>query len=321
VPAEEAERILKKLFRELKEQDGIHLLIYCVRCTRKATTLRRSYELFQPKMKGVPIVLVVTGLENQDPNMEEWWTRNEKFLSDQQMTFTGHACITAVTLRDDDSTKLKERRKESYLAVCRLIEQRRLPSGKGVHGYIGDYRAIDHPRNVIVCDSAIPAPMSVYNVAGVTSDACIRFTVEIRGQYFMFQRVTAPYPPEARSKRGIGFKPHLLIFYADRNLPADSQKEKAQEFCKLYAKKFNVDLVVVVYGSDSDEDANYWWNKLSIDRGPLFEPSITFRLTCLPRDASGCPGASQEALQELISELSRPGGSRGRNRRRLGTSK
>jgi hypothetical protein len=102
-----------------------------VRSARKTTALRRNYDLFHSKLEEVPIVLVITGLEHQRPDMEEWWTKNEKFLSDQQMTFAGHVCITALTLRDNDNAWIKERYGQSYHAVCELIERHSLPSGKG----------------------------------------------------------------------------------------------------------------------------------------------------------------------------------------------
>jgi hypothetical protein len=122
---------LKTLLQDLKERDGIHLLVYCVRNARKTSALRRNYDLFHFKLKEVPIALVVTGLEYQKPDMEAWWTKNEKILSDQQMIFAGHACITAMTLRDDDDVWIKERHAQSYHAICKLIEQQRLPSRNG----------------------------------------------------------------------------------------------------------------------------------------------------------------------------------------------
>jgi hypothetical protein len=136
VPAREAEFFLKKLLQKLGRGNQIHLLIYCVRSTRQAT-LRRNYDLVHSKFKEVPITLVVTGLEYQSPVMEEWWTKNEKYLSEQQMTFAGHACITTVTLRDDDGACVKERHAQSYSAVCDLIDRHRLPSVNGFCG-VGD---------------------------------------------------------------------------------------------------------------------------------------------------------------------------------------
>src|SRR5437879_1314411 len=89
VPADEAQSILKKLPQKLKEQDGIHLFVYCVRATRKPSALSHNYNLFHSKFKDVPVVLIVTGLENQEPHMEHWWTTNENFFSEQRMTFAG----------------------------------------------------------------------------------------------------------------------------------------------------------------------------------------------------------------------------------------
>jgi hypothetical protein len=270
--------------------------------------LRRNYDLFHSKLKEFPIAFVVTGLEHQKPVMEEWWMKNGKFLSDQQMTFAGHACITALTLRDEDDLWIRDRRTQSYHAVCKLIDQHRLASGKGVHdmAYIGDHHEMDNPRNVIVCDSAVPAPLNICNIAGVTNGTWVRSMVAIGGHYYMFQRVTAPYPPAERSKRGIGFEPRLLIFYVDRAVLVNKQRAEVRDFCSVYAK-YNVALVVMVYGSDSDEDADYWWNRSSAYSHPLFGSSTTFRLTYLPRDVSGYSDGAHAVLQKLIWELSRHG--------------
>ena len=275
--------------------------MYCVRAARKTTALRRYYELFHSKVKGVPIVLVVTGLENQQPDMEAWWTANEPFLLRQKTTFAGHACITALTLRSDDLEFLKERYKASRLAVCKLIDQNRLPSGKGVHM---DDQEMDHPRNVIICDSIVTTPMNVCNIAGVTSGEWVKSMIAIRGQYYMFQRVTAPYPSQ-RSKRS-GFEPHLLIFYADKNLPVERQWTEVKKFCGVYGKT-NVSLVVVVCGSDSEGDASAWWDESKADRGSLCEFPIDFKLTYLPQQESEYLEDAQEALKKLIWELSLPG--------------
>ncbi|KIK42915.1 hypothetical protein CY34DRAFT_38468, partial [Suillus luteus UH-Slu-Lm8-n1] len=98
VPNKEAQKVLKKLLQTLMEQDGIHLLVYCVQGTRERSALRRNYQSLYSKVKEkVPIVLVVTRLENQVPDMEQWWRANEQSISDLNMTFAGHACITTLT--------------------------------------------------------------------------------------------------------------------------------------------------------------------------------------------------------------------------------
>ncbi|KAG1785548.1 P-loop containing nucleoside triphosphate hydrolase protein [Suillus plorans] len=308
VPNKEAQKVLKKLLQTLAEQDGIHLLIYCVQGTRESMALRRNYMSLYSKVKGkVPIVIVVTRLENQNPDMEEWWRKNEQSISNLNMTFAGHACVTTITIDESDSIDLKERSEQSYHALRELIDKCRLPNEKGFRDveWACDDHERDHPRSVIVCDSAVPAPLNVCNIAGVINGAWVRSTVVMRGHYYMFQRVTAPYPPAKRSKGGVGFEPCLLIFYVDKNESVNTQRTEVQKFRKVYAKS-KVGLVVVVCGCDSDEDAKGWWEG-SNDTGKdsLLAPSITF--TYLPRDGSERSESAQETLQKLIWELSRTG--------------
>jgi predicted GTPase len=105
-------------------QDDINLLVYCVQGTKQGRhgikALCRNYEICKSEVQGqIPIVLVVTGLENMRAEMEQWWKNNEQFISEYSMTFAGHACITTLT----DEAKLKERHDQSYRAVCKLIEE------------------------------------------------------------------------------------------------------------------------------------------------------------------------------------------------------
>jgi hypothetical protein len=124
VPDKDARRMLKKLLRDLMKQTDIHLLMYCVRGVRATKALCRNYDLIRSEVKErVPIVLVATGLEDKAPEMEEWWRNNERYISDFGMTFTGHACITTMTIDKYAEDKLKRRHEQSYHAVCQLIKQ------------------------------------------------------------------------------------------------------------------------------------------------------------------------------------------------------
>jgi hypothetical protein len=103
------------------EQGDIHLIMYCVRGERAIRTLRRNYDLIRSQVKRkVPIVLVVTCLESYTPEMEDWWSVNERSISNLGMTFAGHACITTATMTGSMHI---ERRAQSYDSVCKLIEQ------------------------------------------------------------------------------------------------------------------------------------------------------------------------------------------------------
>ncbi|KAG2036976.1 P-loop containing nucleoside triphosphate hydrolase protein [Suillus americanus] len=146
VPDKDARRDLKKLLRYLMKQTGIHLLMYCVRGVRATKALCRNYDLIRSEVKErIPIVLVATSLEDKGPEMEEWWRDNERSISDFGMTFAGHACITTATIDKYAEDKLKRRHKQSYHAVCQLIEQYRLSErvqtpqlnvGRWLHGTI-----------------------------------------------------------------------------------------------------------------------------------------------------------------------------------------
>jgi hypothetical protein len=93
VPAEQAMQNLQDLVHNLK--GGVNLLVYCIRGTRFRDIMQINYDLFCSIIcqNSVPIVIVVTGLENESP-MESWWDENGAQLKAHGMTFAGHACVT-----------------------------------------------------------------------------------------------------------------------------------------------------------------------------------------------------------------------------------
>ncbi|KAG2063145.1 hypothetical protein BDR04DRAFT_597530 [Suillus decipiens] len=98
VPDKEAKRQLKSLLRQLMNSrspsDGIGLL------------------------KKIPIVIVITGLE-QEPNMESWWDQNKDKL--KSMHFTGHACVTALQEHPGNSEDFTRRIAESRDILSNLL--------------------------------------------------------------------------------------------------------------------------------------------------------------------------------------------------------
>ncbi|KAF8844630.1 hypothetical protein BDN67DRAFT_666470 [Paxillus ammoniavirescens] len=93
-PSPNAERNLEELMREMS--GGLSLLVYVIRGTRFREVVRLNYELFSRSIcrQSVPIVAVVTGLENEEP-MDAWWDKNKADLERFGLVFQGHACITA----------------------------------------------------------------------------------------------------------------------------------------------------------------------------------------------------------------------------------
>ncbi|KIL54350.1 hypothetical protein M378DRAFT_28761 [Amanita muscaria Koide BX008] len=77
------------------QHEGVNLLVYCIRGSRIRDIIKINYDLFWKIIcnEQVPIVVVVTGLENEE-DMEEWWTNNRPDFAAREMRFHDHACVT-----------------------------------------------------------------------------------------------------------------------------------------------------------------------------------------------------------------------------------
>ena len=84
------------LIAKLHSEGGIDLLLFCMRAGRVTAANQANYRLFYEWLceKKVPIILVLTGLENE-PNMERWWTSNGDIFDQCGIHVIDHACITA----------------------------------------------------------------------------------------------------------------------------------------------------------------------------------------------------------------------------------
>ncbi|KAF9230499.1 P-loop containing nucleoside triphosphate hydrolase protein [Melanogaster broomeanus] len=123
VPAEKAEENLKVLLRELIKANGIDLLIYCIRGSRLRKALLNNYNVFYSAIcrKKVPVAVVVTGLENQEGEMEDWWAANEAEFAALRMHFDGHACVTTLDPEKVHSPALRQRCLASRQTVVSMI--------------------------------------------------------------------------------------------------------------------------------------------------------------------------------------------------------
>jgi predicted GTPase len=79
-------------------QEGIHLLIMCMRKGRINSAIANNYQLFYNGIFGthVPIILVVTHCELDDP-IDSWKTMNQSLLRSQfKMEFNDIICVTTL---------------------------------------------------------------------------------------------------------------------------------------------------------------------------------------------------------------------------------
>ena len=94
VKGKNATHNLFKLVESL--EDGVNLLVFCMRGRIKETTFdnyRLFYQIFCDSK--VPIILVVTGLEELEGNeLDTWWTRNRTAFEEYGMKFNGRVCGT-----------------------------------------------------------------------------------------------------------------------------------------------------------------------------------------------------------------------------------
>jgi len=125
VPGAEAEKSLKNLMRKLMSpgSDGIGLLVYCVRGARGSRALVKNYNLVHSAthQKNIPIVVVVTGLEDYEPTMESWWEKNGQRLHNNDMHVEDHACVTTLPEDSHLSHDLAQRIRDSCTTLRNLI--------------------------------------------------------------------------------------------------------------------------------------------------------------------------------------------------------
>lgn len=100
VPHVKAVRALYKLIRDL---EGVSLLIYCLR-GRVVANAKANWMLFHKVIcrESVPIVAVVTGLEEED-QLDDWWKRkeNQKSFDQNQMKPKAVGCTVAIRGKGD----------------------------------------------------------------------------------------------------------------------------------------------------------------------------------------------------------------------------
>ncbi|KAG2053033.1 hypothetical protein BDR06DRAFT_936877 [Suillus hirtellus] len=107
------------LIHTLEKQGGIDLLMFCIRAGRLTAALQNNYRLFNEFLceKKIPIVLVITYLENEVGEMDDWWKRNQDTFRDQEFYVDGHACITAIR------GNCPERHEQSRITIHKLIKE------------------------------------------------------------------------------------------------------------------------------------------------------------------------------------------------------
>ncbi|KAH7916608.1 hypothetical protein BJ138DRAFT_1121717 [Hygrophoropsis aurantiaca] len=314
VPAAKAEENLKRLLKELGASNGIDLLVYCVRGTRVRRALLKNYSIFYSAIcrKKVPIVLVITGLENHEGEMENWWKSNESEFTKLKMRFEDHACVTTLDPDIAPSERLRQRCIDSRNDLRQLIVDNcsaerwaDVDVGTWVKATLVDVRSAVKREGQV--SPTIPKVV-LYDITkqdyryteGMSGDGLLEgWTAKARKDTFHVYRIHDPEPgPDTMkkiSKRGAD----LLIFCADLN----SDRDSVQFHFECFQNSFSGDLtplVVVVSGADTREIAKQWWttNHLATTRRSQRTSYIAHLPDAYTNDANA--RQATEKLQEVI---------------------
>jgi GTPase Era involved in 16S rRNA processing len=296
VSAAKAEKSFKSLLRELMNaSDGIGLLVYCVR-GRVSRALLHNYNLFYSAIcrKKVPIVIVVTGLENQEPTMDSWWDVNGKEFERCGMHFEDYACVT--TLRKDSNipdvftpriTESRENLRRLILNNCTewAVDDSwfRLSMAE-IRSMINDGQSErSSPPTLIICD---PSQKEVEIAHGSYGDV-ETFSTRIGGVKYQVHRV----PDPLSSSHISSIEADLLIFYA--YVDEFAARKKFGSFCAVYRGNM-VPVIVVVKGLDNNKAAQEWVERHLMHAG-AGRPFSTFAPAGDLRDSH-----AEQELRELI---------------------
>lgn len=293
VPPEVAERNLTKLLRELRGANGVHLLVYCIRGPSVRKSLARNYVIFYSAIcrKKVPIVAVVTGLENEPTSMDDWWMKGEQELAKYKMRFDDHACVTTIDMTKLVGSVFEERSILSQQLVRKLVVDNcrrvatRLPSDTNVFikAALLDFRSmmrvgwdVQPLCSVVFHQTDLP----LFHL-GVFGDLR-KLNSQINGRSFVFQNagdLSERYITPRISKGGAD----LLIFAGTMS---DPNKERFRNF---YASCSGEVCPVLVVTDDSSVDA---WT------GHLNAAGIGARVASITSSSQ-----TQGGISDLIDEL------------------
>ncbi|KAF8552195.1 hypothetical protein OG21DRAFT_1523937 [Imleria badia] len=285
VPAEIAEEHLKQLLRDLNRANGIHLLVYCIRATRLRKTLLSNYNLFYSAIcrKKVPIVAVVTGLENYEEEMADWWNANETEFAMLKMHFDGHACVTTLNADKVNSPILKQRCHASREAVLSMIrstcarDRWETEQDGWVSAALADVRGMFKPTRH---HSTQPTPVvALYDLPEHSFDpiGSVKDTSPFEGGHLMDVGGSPLLVYRIRDQNlrsGTRFKKQvssrgadLLIFCVSVHSDGGASRRRAAAFYGSYGGDTRP-LLVVVRDALSDESAYEWWHARDDDEKP-----------------------------------------------------
>ncbi|KIK92171.1 hypothetical protein PAXRUDRAFT_147903, partial [Paxillus rubicundulus Ve08.2h10] len=271
---------LESLLYRLDREGGIQLLVYVIKGPSVSQSLARNYDIFNSAIsrKKVPISVIITGLENVEGDMEDWWEGGEGVLKEFDMYFDAHACVTTLPEGKTQNPVLAERRRHSQVVLrkmlmetCRQGTVQHRDTKFWVRSALGDVYSLinsgpkwDRITNVALCSGEA----SLVNTALIGEwETC---SARIRGRSYTFHNVsnTVSSPGSKALSSGWGRGPDLLVYVPGGPIDDAKSVSRLHTFCELYHG--DVCPLVVV----AKEDAREAWEKHVRERG--LDAKVTF---------------------------------------------
>ncbi|KDQ59829.1 hypothetical protein JAAARDRAFT_33402 [Jaapia argillacea MUCL 33604] len=112
---------IRNLVRTLDH--SLSLLIQVIRGPRMKDSTVNTYRAVYEELcqKRIPIVAVITGMEDDDSGYESWWDGNIEFFRTRGVEFADHALVTATKGKFVDERHIFEREYEASTAEVRRV--------------------------------------------------------------------------------------------------------------------------------------------------------------------------------------------------------
>ena len=124
VPTGDAITELENKLDSLHSNEGIHLILFCIRKGRQNEATTRNYEGIVHELceRKVPCLLVITHCEDDEP-LGEWWKSNKKIIS-ERLKLDVRDAVSVTTMNSRATSAIYEESRKTLIEAIREYDSR-----------------------------------------------------------------------------------------------------------------------------------------------------------------------------------------------------